>query len=72
MKVFGRTSNPYNRKLTAGGSSGGEGSLIALHGSPLGIGTDIGGYVAGFSLKKETIIHLPENVFEDRSASPPA
>jgi amidase len=43
--VFGRTTNPYNRNLTPGGSSGGEGALLALKGSPLGIGTDIGGSV---------------------------
>lgn len=41
--VFGRTTNPYNRYMTPGGSSGGEGALVALHGSPLGVGTDIGG-----------------------------
>ncbi|KAF5311010.1 hypothetical protein D9619_007734 [Psilocybe cf. subviscida] len=41
--VFGRTLNPYNRNLTPGGSSGGEGALLALRGSPLGVGTDIGG-----------------------------
>lgn len=44
--VFGRTTNPYNRYMTPGGSSGGEGALVALRGSPLGVGTDIGGYVA--------------------------
>ncbi|KAL3457143.1 amidase signature domain-containing protein [Aspergillus heterothallicus] len=43
--VFGRTSTPYNTSLTAGGSSGGEGSLIALGGSPLGIGSDIAGSI---------------------------
>ncbi|KAL0959790.1 hypothetical protein HGRIS_011476 [Hohenbuehelia grisea] len=43
--VFGRTTNPYNRRLTPGGSSGGEGALLALKGSPLGVGTDIGGSV---------------------------
>ncbi|KAJ5107681.1 Amidase [Penicillium angulare] len=43
--VFGRTLNPWNTILGPGGSSGGEGSLIALRGSPLGIGTDIGGSV---------------------------
>ncbi|KAA1468201.1 general amidase [Dentipellis sp. KUC8613] len=43
--VFGRTLNPYNRKLTSGGSSGGEGVLIAMRGSPLGVGSDIGGSV---------------------------
>lgn len=41
--VFGRTVNPHNRQLTSGGSSGGEAALIAFKGSPLGIGTDIGG-----------------------------
>ncbi|KAK8074623.1 amidase [Apiospora hydei] len=37
--VQGRTVNPLNRRLTPGGSSGGEAALIA----PLGVGTDIGG-----------------------------
>ncbi|KAF2177687.1 acetamidase [Zopfia rhizophila CBS 207.26] len=41
--VFGRTVNPLNRKLTSGGSSGGESALIVFGGSPLGVGTDIGG-----------------------------
>ncbi|OAX77945.1 hypothetical protein ACJ72_07751 [Emergomyces africanus] len=41
--VFGRTVNPRNRLLTSGGSSGGESALIAFGGSPLGVGTDIGG-----------------------------
>ncbi|KAL4962410.1 amidase signature domain-containing protein [Aspergillus stella-maris] len=41
--VFGRTVNPRNRKLTSGGSSGGESALIAFGGSRLGVGTDIGG-----------------------------
>ncbi|EIW65189.1 general amidase [Trametes versicolor FP-101664 SS1] len=43
--VFGRTTNPFNRYMAPGGSSGGEGALVALHGSPLGVGTDIGGSV---------------------------
>ena len=63
--VFGLTVNPFNRSLTCGGSSGGEGAvrfassypyqkdiklqsllqLIALHGSILGVGSDIGGSV---------------------------
>lgn len=41
--LFGRTINPHNRTLTAGGSTGGEGPLIALGGSVLGFGTDIAG-----------------------------
>ncbi|TBU34381.1 amidase [Dichomitus squalens] len=43
--IYGRTVNPYNRSLTPGGSSGGESALIAMHGSPMGIGTDIGGSI---------------------------
>lgn len=43
--IFGRTVNPYNRAFTPGGSSGGEGALVGMHGSPLGLGTDIGGSV---------------------------
>lgn len=39
------TMNPKNRHLTCGGSSGGEGALIGLKGSPVGFGTDIGGSV---------------------------
>lgn len=30
--IWGYTSNPYNRDLSAGGSSGGEGALLALFG----------------------------------------
>lgn len=43
--VFGRTLNPLNRALTAGGSSGGEGVLVAMRGCMLGFGTDIGGSI---------------------------
>ncbi|KAL6310386.1 general amidase [Sparassis latifolia] len=43
--VFGRTVNPANRSLTCGGSSGGEGALIAMRGSSLGVGSDIGGSI---------------------------
>ncbi|KAG5922913.1 hypothetical protein E4U42_005152 [Claviceps africana] len=44
---YGRTLNPHNINLSAGGSTGGEAALIALRGSVLGIGTDIGGSVRG-------------------------
>ncbi|KAH6910604.1 general amidase [Coprinopsis sp. MPI-PUGE-AT-0042] len=42
--VFGRTVNPHNRSLTSGGSSGGEG-CTSMGGSPLGVGSDIGGSI---------------------------
>ncbi len=41
--VFGRALNPWNTSLGAGGSTGGEGALLAMRGSPLGVGTDIAG-----------------------------
>jgi amidase len=43
--IVGYVPNPKNRLLSAGGSSGGEGALLGLRGSPLGVGTDIGGSV---------------------------
>lgn len=43
--IFGRTSRPWNTDLSARGSSGGEGSLISLGGSPLGVGSDIAGSI---------------------------
>ena len=43
--VFGRVLNPANKLLTPGGSSGGEGALIAMRGSVLGVGTDVGGSI---------------------------
>jgi fatty acid amide hydrolase 2 len=49
--VWGRTRNPHDPARTSGGSSGGEGAILAAGGSPLGIGSDTGGSVripAGF------------------------
>ncbi|TKD71071.1 amidase [Pseudalkalibacillus hwajinpoensis] len=44
-KHYGRTNNPWDITRTAGGSSGGEGSLIAAGGAAVGIGADIGGSI---------------------------
>lgn len=63
--LYGVTTNPHNRKLTSGGSSGGEGALIALHGSCLGIGSDVGGSIrspaanCGIYGLKPTAFRLP-------------
>ncbi|KAJ0116697.1 ral amidase [Diaporthe amygdali] len=44
--VGGYVANPLHRTaLSAGGSSGGEAALLALRGSALGLGTDIGGSI---------------------------
>lgn len=45
--LHGKTYNPYNRDLTSGGSSSGEGAIVGLGASVLGLGTDIGGSVRG-------------------------
>jgi amidase len=44
--VVGRTVNPRNKKLSPGGSSGGEGAMLALRGGIIGIGTDLGKFYA--------------------------
>ncbi len=43
--IFGRVLNPRDSRVTAGGSSGGEGALVAMRGSVLGVGTDVGGSI---------------------------
>jgi len=43
--VFGRANNPYARRRTAGGSSGGEAAAIAAHLSPAGVGSDLSGSI---------------------------
>jgi fatty acid amide hydrolase len=43
--VYGRTNNPWNLERSPGGSSGGQAAIIAAGGSPLGLGTDIGGSI---------------------------
>lgn len=43
--LYGRTCNPWDLGRTSGGSSGGEGALVASGASPFGIGTDVGGSI---------------------------
>jgi Asp-tRNA(Asn)/Glu-tRNA(Gln) amidotransferase A subunit family amidase len=56
--VWGVTTNPWNKEYTCGGSSGGEGAILAADGTALGIGSDVGGslripalYCGAYSLK---------------------
>jgi Asp-tRNA(Asn)/Glu-tRNA(Gln) amidotransferase A subunit family amidase len=43
--LWGCTCNPWSAAHTAGGSSGGEGALLAADGAVLGIGSDAGGSI---------------------------
>ncbi|WVQ75518.1 hypothetical protein IAR50_005143 [Cryptococcus sp. DSM 104548] len=62
---LGPCLNPYNPKLTPGGSSGGESAVIAAGCSVLGVGSDIGGSIrapagaAGIFGFKPTATRLP-------------
>ncbi|KAF4795339.1 Fatty-acid amide hydrolase 2 [Turdus rufiventris] len=44
-RVYGRTNNPYDLQRIVGGSSGGEGSVLAAACSVIGVGSDIGGSI---------------------------
>ncbi|MFC5448646.1 amidase [Paenibacillus aestuarii] len=44
--VYGRVRNPWRpEERSSGGSSGGEAAIVAAGGSPLGLGTDVGGSI---------------------------
>ena len=64
--VYGCTTNPFDNQRTPGGSSGGEASLLALGGSILGLGSDVGGslripaHFCGITALKPTYGRLPE------------
>ena len=43
--LWGRTLNPWSAAHSSGGSSGGEGALLAADGAAIGVGTDMGGSI---------------------------
>ena len=43
--VWGKSTNPWDKTRTPGGSSGGEGALVAMGCVPLAIGSDVGGSI---------------------------
>jgi fatty acid amide hydrolase len=44
-RLWGNSMNPWHKKKTTGGSSGGEAGLVASRCSPCGIGSDVGGSI---------------------------
>lgn len=57
--IYGRTNNPWDPKRTSGGSSGGEGALVAAGASPFGIGSDVGGSIRIPAAFCGTVGHKP-------------
>lgn len=43
--LWGQAKNPHNTKYSPGGSTGGEGALLAFGGSRIGVGSDVAGSV---------------------------
>lgn len=58
-RIYGRTRNPYDTRRSAWGSSGGEGAIIGAGGSPLGLGSDIGGSIRGPAFVSGVFGHKP-------------
>lgn len=57
--VYGRCSNPYDRRRTVGGSSGGEGAIVGSGASPFGLAADVGGSIRMPSFFNGVFGHKP-------------
>lgn len=69
--LWGLTKNPFAPNYSPGGSTGGEASLLAMKGSIIGWGTDLGGSIRGpsgvmgtYGLKPSVSIQV--NKLQDR------
>ncbi|CAL1270464.1 unnamed protein product [Larinioides sclopetarius] len=70
--LYGRTNNPYDLRRTAGGSSGGEGAILASAGSVIGVGNDIGGSIRMPSFFNGVFGHKPSRgIVPNRGHFPP-
>ena len=57
--VYGRTVNPWDPARTCGGSSGGEGAIVAAGGVAFGLGADVGGSIRIPAAFCGTVGHKP-------------
>jgi fatty acid amide hydrolase 2 len=58
-KIYGRTSNAYDKTRTAGGSSGGDGAIVGSGGAPVALGSDMGGSIRVPAFVNGVFGHLP-------------
>ena len=58
-RIYGRTSNAYDRRRTSGGSSGGDGAMVGSGGAPVALGSDMGGSVRIPAFFNGIFGHLP-------------
>lgn len=70
-KVYGRTNNAYDHRRIVGGSSGGEGCIVSACGSPLGLGSDIGGSIRMPAFFNGVFGHKPSPGLVDNSGQHP-
>jgi fatty acid amide hydrolase 2 len=71
-RLYGRTSTPYDRSRTAGGSSGGEGAAVGCGGSPFGLASDIAGSIRIPALFCGVFAHKPSpGVVPNTGSFPP-
>jgi fatty acid amide hydrolase 2 len=70
-RVYGRSNNPYDRRRTVGGSSGGEGAIIGAGGTPFGLGADIGGSIRMPAFFNGVFGHKPTGGLVDNTGQYP-
>lgn len=70
-RVYGRTHNAYDPSRIAGGSSGGEGATVGSGGSPIGLGSDVGGSIRGPAFFNGVFGHKPSQGLVPMTATYP-
>ncbi|SFN54987.1 amidase [Mycetocola miduiensis] len=74
--LHGATRNPWNPRVTPGGSSGGEAAAIATGMSPLGVGGDLSGSLrwpascCGVAALKPTLGRIPRAAMQEPAEQP--